>query len=91
MAGTVASAIRYLAKAILGGGVCGSFTTNSDIPKLQGNLLSERGLGERAIESNKKNVRLYSLAGLTQGGDRRSLDFKEYNNKNDILFEKPAA
>jgi hypothetical protein len=49
-AGSVAAAIRWLAKAIVTG-VCEEFFTNHDLPKLRGNLTGPRGLGLRAIEA----------------------------------------
>jgi hypothetical protein len=47
-AGTVAGAVRWLAKAIITGG-CNEFVTSSTLPELRGNLACQRGLGQRVI------------------------------------------
>jgi hypothetical protein len=50
LAGTVASAVRYLAKAIMTGEVVSQkFLGKDDLAKVQGNITSQRGLGEDII------------------------------------------
>jgi VCBS repeat-containing protein len=54
-AGSVAGAIRWLAKAIITGG-CPDFRTSSDLTRLRANLASQRGIGGRLIVELLANV-----------------------------------
>jgi hypothetical protein len=48
-AGSVASAIRVIAREVLSGRVSGQFSRYSDLPKIRGNLTSEHGLGKDVV------------------------------------------
>ncbi|MCP3471441.1 ParB/RepB/Spo0J family partition protein [Bradyrhizobium sp. CCGUVB1N3] len=54
--GTVAAALRYLAKQIMTGGVSRDFARNHDLDKLQGNIASAKGIGEPIITEFLQNV-----------------------------------
>jgi ParB/Sulfiredoxin domain len=74
-AGSVASAIRFIAKAVMGG-VSQEFLRNEDVPKIRGNLTSDKGLGqsiivkflERVPNINDSTVQ-QALANLKASGD----------------------
>jgi hypothetical protein len=53
--GSVASAVRYIAKGVMTG-VCPQLGTNADLDKMRGNLTSDKGIGQRAIVEFLRNV-----------------------------------
>ncbi len=54
-AGSVASAVRFLAKSVLTGGA-GEFASSINLRKIQGNLASEQGIGRDIIVSFLANI-----------------------------------
>jgi hypothetical protein len=76
MTGTVAAALRYLAKSILTGKVGDEIITKFDLPTLRRRLLGEDGMGRRVLASFLQGipgisaqVLQHQLANLKASGD----------------------